>query len=125
MKKIIQVMLVAVLVIAASFNLSLSPANAAGTAGAIAGEVLGKVAENINLSFDVNKFVDQVQSIPIEIANPTTVNNCKDSCQNLVTNYLDRLASKGDSLMSGSACVHECYWNTDYWKELAKSKRYI
>jgi hypothetical protein len=111
-------MLVAVLVIAASFNLSVSPANASGKA-----EVLGKLFENINLSLDVNKFVDQVRSVPIEIANPTTVRQCKDSCQNLVTNYLDRLASKGDSLMSGSACVHECYWNTDYWKELANNKR--
>jgi len=53
MKKIIQVMLVAVLVIAASFNLSVSPANASGKAA-----VIGEVLEKINISWDINRFVD-------------------------------------------------------------------
>lgn len=83
---------------------------------------------SIEGQIDINKFVDQfLEGIgrlpPLGIYNFVTYNNCKDSCTRLVKEKPEFLMQI-DPLMSGSSCIHECYWETGFWKRLRPNTRY-
>ncbi|MEY3869339.1 MAG: hypothetical protein RLZZ338_3230 [Cyanobacteriota bacterium] len=76
---------------------------------------------------DLNKFVDQflaqINSRPFGVYNVVTYDNCNNSCKRLVQEKPEFLMQI-DPMMSGSSCIHECYWNTGFWNKLRPNTRY-